>query len=389
MPDLTLEESTIKKLQARAETQGVSADQLLGELLDDETIQDMRQFFSLSIDMLCVASADGHILRLNDAFATTLGYQREDLIGRHLLEFIHPDDIPGTLHAMERHVAGEIVETFENRYRCADESFRWLAWSLSPTTDGKTYAIARDISERVQNDMELRARNEELDAFAYSVAHDVKNPIASMMGFASLMRSYYERMDRETMLYYTNEILEGGYQVREIVDSLLLLARVRQANMPKIQPVDMMHIIEDVTDRLKPQIMARSVAINMPESWPKVLGYAPWIEQVWMNYISNAIKYGGTPPVIELGADNLPDGRVRFWVRDNGGGLTSEEQKRLFKPFTRLSSTRKVEGHGLGLSIVNRIVDKLGGQVGVESVVGEGSRFYFTLYSVGAMLSVS
>jgi two-component system sensor histidine kinase/response regulator len=99
---------------------------------------------------------------------------------------------------------------------------------------------------------------------------------------------------------------------------------------------------------------------------------------VWANYISNAIKYGGRPPHIELGATAQDDGMVRFWVRDNGAGLTPEEQTRLFIPFTRLDQVQ-VKGHGLGLSIVRRIVGKLGGQVGVESQVGQGSVFSFTL----------
>jgi signal transduction histidine kinase len=104
---------------------------------------------------------------------------------------------------------------------------------------------------------------------------------------------------------------------------------------------------------------------------------------VWVNYISNAVKYGGTPPAaprVELGGEVQPDGMARFWVRDNGSGLTQEQQTRLFTPFTQLNQVR-ARGHGLGLSIVRRIVEKLGGQVGVESsgVPGEGSLFYFTL----------
>ena len=124
-------------------------------------------------------------------------------------------------------------------------------------------------------------------------------------------------------------------------------------------------------------------------TWPVALGYAPWVEEVWANYLSNALKYGGRPPCVELGAAPLPNppplaeegegrGMVRFWVRDNGPGILPEDQARLFTPFTRLDQVR-VKGHGLGLSIVKRIVEKLGGQVGVESQVGHGSTFSFTL----------
>ena len=120
--------------------------------------------------------------------------------------------------------------------------------------------------------------------------------------------------------------------------------------------------------------------IRYPQHWPVALGHAPWIEEVWTNYLSNGIKYGGQPPRLQLGATACSDGMIRFWVRDNGPGLTPEEQAQLFMPFTQLDQARAL-GHGLGLSIVRRILEKLGGQVGVESegVPGEGCRFWFTL----------
>ena len=112
--------------------------------------------------------------------------------------------------------------------------------------------------------------------------------------------------------------------------------------------------------------------------WPVALGHMAWVEEVWVNYLSNAIKYSGKPPHLELGAEEQPDGMVRYWVRDNGPGLTPEDQARLFTPFTRLDQVR-ARGYGLGLSIVRRIVEKLGGQVGVESQPGQGCTFFFTL----------
>jgi signal transduction histidine kinase len=118
--------------------------------------------------------------------------------------------------------------------------------------------------------------------------------------------------------------------------------------------------------------------IVLPEAWPVAVGYGPWIEEVWVNYLSNGIKYGGRPPRLELGANVEGDGMIRFWARDNGHGLTQEEQARLFTPFTRLEQA-SLKGHGLGLSIVRRIVEKLDGEVGVESQVGEGSVFSFVL----------
>jgi signal transduction histidine kinase len=144
----------------------------------------------------------------------------------------------------------------------------------------------------------------------------------------------------------------------------------------------MANIVDEARLRLSDLIEERQAEIVLPEAsaWPVALGHAEWIVEVWVNYFSNAIKYGGQPPCMKLGAEAQPDGMVRFWARDNGHGLSPEEQARLFTPFTRLNQVR-AKGHGLGLSIVRRIVEKLGGQVGVESRIGQGSSFFFTLPS--------
>jgi signal transduction histidine kinase len=160
---------------------------------------------------------------------------------------------------------------------------------------------------------------------------------------------------------------------------------VRQMEEVPTTLLDMTAIVTAAQDRLADLIIACQGEIILPPVWPMAVGYAPWIEEVWVNYLSNALKYGGNPPQIELGfdvakeaVDQFPNFQIRFWVRDNGPGLTPEEQGRLFTSFTRLDQVR-AKGHGLGLSIVRRIVEKLGGQVGVESEVGWGSTFWFTL----------
>jgi len=106
-----------------------------------------------------------------------------------------------------------------------------------------------------------------------------------------------------------------------------------------------------------------------------------WLEEVWINFISNAIKYGGTPPAMYIGWDKVPGNKAIFWIEDNGNGISEGDIKKLYSKFTRLEAHQKVEGNGLGLSIVKRIVEKLNGEVGVESanIPGEGSKFYFIL----------
>jgi PAS domain S-box-containing protein len=253
---------------------------------------------------------------------------------------------------------------------------------------------ARLVEELRQHTSELEARNEELDAFAHTVAHDLKSPLSYIVSFAEILKQSHDPR-QEQDLGYLRMIAKKGRKMAFIIDELLLLAGVRKIEELDIAPLDMANVVAQVLERMSDVIQESQAEIILPPSWPVALGYGSWVEEVWVNYLSNAIKYGGQPPRVELGSDVVGSGEwvaesdrsslttphsplIRFWVRDNGPGLTPEEQERLFTPFTRLHQV-STKGHGLGLSIVRRIVEKLGGQVGVESEVGEGSVFSFTL----------
>jgi len=229
-----------------------------------------------------------------------------------------------------------------------------------------------------QHTAELQASNEELDAFAHTVAHDLKAPLNVIVGYSAVLEEDYATMPQEELRLYLGTIAQYGHKMSNVIDELFLLASARRMDEVEVGPLDMAHIVAEAHARLAYLIREHQAEIILPESWPVALGYAPWVEEVWVNYLSNAIKYGGRPPRVELGAVEQADGTVRFWVRDNGPGLSPEDQARLFVPFTQLRQVR-AEGHGLGLSIVLRIVQKMGGQVEVESQIGQGSVFAFTL----------
>jgi signal transduction histidine kinase len=246
--------------------------------------------------------------------------------------------------------------------------------------------MSEDITERKQAEEALRAQNEqlqarnkELDAFARTVAHDLKNPLGALTTIAEILLEDYTHMPAEKLGEYLQSIVRGGQRASQIVESLLLLAGVRQRTIT-LEPLDMAAIVTESLQRLAGMIELYQAEIIMPATWPAVLGYAPWVEEVWVNYLTNGFKYGGQPPRLELGAAVQPDGTARFWVQDNGYGLTPQAQAQLFTEFTQLEPDR-ADGYGLGLSIVRRIVEKLGGQVGVESegVPGRGSTFSFSL----------
>jgi signal transduction histidine kinase len=223
----------------------------------------------------------------------------------------------------------------------------------------------------------LQHQNQELEAFAHSVAHDIKNPVNVITNYTEMLIEDLETTLTPESLMMLQSSHEAAHNIVNIIDALLLLASTRQQQVD-MEVLNMGEIVAQVQFQLTKMINDFKGEIVTASKWPAALGYAPWIAEVWANYLSNALKYGGHPPQLELGATPLENQRIKFWIRDNGTGLTPEQQSQLFVPFSRISQAR-VKGHGLGLSIVQRIVTKCGGQVGIESEVEQGCTFYFTL----------
>jgi len=172
-------------------------------------------------------------------------------------------------------------------------------------------------------------------------------------------------------------------KMNAMLESMLLLSRIRSTKLD-LAPVDVALIIRSAIAQLKDRIKKNKVEVKVdPDACPNVIGYPPWIEHVFVNLIDNAIKYRGPNnehPVIEI-RHSTHAGRVRYEIIDNGIGIAPEDQPRLFSPFSRVDVGYKVEGSGIGLSIVQRIIDRMGGEVGVESALGKGSTFWFILSS--------
>jgi PAS domain S-box-containing protein len=243
----------------------------------------------------------------------------------------------------------------------------------------KVLTAMLDITERKEMEIALRQVNSELDTFARTVAHALKSPLGAIVGYADYLAEVLLELDPEECIKILKRITEAGYKGANIINEILLLAGVRKQEVSR-RSIDMQDVVQDAQHQLGLMIEEYKGELILPESWPPALGYAPWIQEVWVNYLSNGLKYGGEPPRLELGATPQGEGMFRFWVRDNGTGLPLEAQARLFSEFIRLEEVH-VDGHGLGLSIVRRIMEKLGGEAGVESngKSGQGCTFYFTL----------
>ncbi|HSH05565.1 MAG TPA: hybrid sensor histidine kinase/response regulator [Anaerolineae bacterium] len=222
---------------------------------------------------------------------------------------------------------------------------------------------------------ELQLRNDALDSFASMVAHDLKNPLSTAIGFIEYIQDNKSDLPLDQLEIYHQSILNCLDKSVQIVDSLLLFARIPNAPLHST-PIDTQILFQVLQIRLNPLIETYQATINWPTSTPLATGHADWVEEVWFNYLSNAIKYGGTPPIITIETDYTDNGYVRFSIKDNGLGLPPHTEQEVFKPLTRFSA--QSDGHGLGLSIVQRIITRLGGTVGVNNSP-LGCTFWFTL----------
>lgn len=318
--------------------------------------------FSSMNDAVIVLDKAGRIVDLNPAGSRMLGSTRRKAVGGALADLAA--DLASAIVQFDRqHQGGQIT--------LGDRVLELRVSTLAgPRQDEVgTLTVLRDITDRAQ-------MMHELDAYAHTVAHDLKNPLGIISAYVQLIREA-DGSPQGELANYLDRISETAHSMAEIIQGLLLLAKVRSVEEIEAEPLDMRQVVSDVLARFAPHLRETAAEISLPEHWPSARGYAPWVEEMWANYLSNALKYGGSPPQIELAADE-DDRWVRFSVRDHGPGLSESARGRVFHEFERLDN-KTAAGHGLGLSIVARIARKLGGEVGVDSQPGAGCTFWFTL----------
>ncbi len=307
-----------------------------------------------------VTAADA---RDDPTFETSLSVQSLNLRSVMCVPLIARDDVMGALYLDNR------IE--RNAFTATDLSFLQL-FANQAAVSIENAILNEDLEARIQ------VRTAELEAYAHTVAHDLKNPMTVVLSYAALLGEEWQAMSVDEIAQALSFIEQSSSKMCNIIDELLLLATVQKQVEVRITALAMDRIVDEARQRLANLIYDQQAEIQVPTDWPVAVGHELWVEEVWVNYLSNALKYGGPTPRIVLGADAPPGEQVRFWIRDNGPGIPPEKQALLFTEFTRLGDLR-AQGHGLGLSIVRRIIDRLGGQVGAESWLGAGSLFWFTL----------
>jgi len=354
---------------------------------------ELKRFFSISMDPLCIAGTDGYFKVVNPRWEKVLGYSQEELLRQPYLEFIHPDDREATLQESAKLAEGRDLASFENRYRCRDGSYRWFNWTATAVTErGLIYAAARDVTERKQADQriqelnrelghkleELAAVNQELEGFSYSVAHDLRAPLRHIDGFSKILLEDYCAEMKEEAQGLLERIRDGAQHMGALIDELLNFSRLGRQE-PQRQITGLNSIVEEARTGLRTEGNGRAIEWHV--------GRLPFadcdpalMKQVFSNLLANALKF--TRPreqaVIEVG--QFPSqGQTVIFVRDNGVGFDMKHADKLFGVFQRLHRSEDFEGTGVGLALVQKIVQKHGGRIWVEAALDRGATFFFTL----------
>ena len=340
--------------------------------------------------MLVVDSAN-RVVDVNPAFCKIIGMQARQISGIQADIFFSKMKI-GIDHfsvendfTLETQIGVDVnFQSFEVKCHLVEDKNQKIIGRIFLITDITTKkmivdALADSNNRRKSEIIEKEKLILDLDAYSRSVAHDLKNPISSVVGLSELIKISLSENKKDEAIEMVDMVKDQSEKMVRIIDDLLILSRIRKEEI-KIFPIDISRILSEVLKRLHDEINMRKAIFKIPDHWPKVLGHNQWIEEVLMNLISNALKYGGIPPEIRLGFEKETGSTYRLWIQDNGNGIPSESLTKIFEDFERLGR-KDIQGHGLGLPIVKRIIEKLGGEVNVESSnkTGEGCIFSFTL----------
>jgi PAS domain S-box-containing protein len=364
-----------------------------------EKERNLETFFTLSLELLCVADNDGNLQRVNPAWEETLGWTISDLSKKPFLELAHPDDREVTLRAIEENATGPAaaVVEFENRYLCKDGSYRWFQWSTAAApAQNLIYAAGRDITERKEAEAALRqlaedleerfaartadlsAANEELEAFAYSVSHDLRAPLRGIDGFSqAVLEEYSESLD-ETGRDYLVRLRSASQRMGHLIDDMLSLSRVSRFELSREQ-MDLSAIATSLSVELQEREPDRHVEFVIHDG-VTALGDFRFLSIVLENLLANAFKFTSKSATarIEFGRE-LVDGENAYFVRDDGAGFDMTYAEQLFVPFQRLHTVTEFPGSGIGLATIRRIITRHGGRVWAHGEIDRGATMYFTL----------
>jgi len=348
-------------------------------------------------DAIIVRSLEGEILSWNAAAERLYGWSAEETVGHPVAAFVPPgapDLSPDVLASI---VAGDQLSFFESRRVHRDGTPIDVSVTLSPVRDAAgaitaIASIAREVGEQRRQREQIAALNRELemrladlekamavkDEFLGSVSHELRTPLTSLVGLVHMLHERGELVDRESRREAIDQLATDAARLQQIIENMLILARLDHTTFES-EPLLVQRVAPPVIDAHRRRFPSREVIDDFPADLPVVLAQRTWVDQVLTNLLSNAQKYTpGDAPVRVEAIQRETDVEIR--VLDHGPGLTEEEARRIFEPFTRLPRDRyRGPGSGLGLAVCRRLVELMGGTIDAGPRPGGGAIFRFRL----------
>ncbi|WP_431094780.1 PAS domain S-box protein [Polaromonas aquatica] len=326
---------------------------------------------------------EGAATYFNRAWFDLAGGKMEDWTGTQWFAAIHPDDLPDI--KARWHVAKATRSQYTGIRRVlARDGVHTMSYRASPVLDEQgevTFwvGIDADITEIKAIEAALRLSNQELEAFSYSVSHDLRSPLNTVDGFSRLLGKHLGSNAGERVTHYLARIQAGVAQMGQLIEDLLSLAQVSRSPLNNAA-VDLSGLARTIVDEWQVRDPGRKVAVNIEEGL-KAYGDSRLVRVVMENLIGNAWKFSAQQPVAEIAVGCQLDaaGLPEFFVGDNGAGFDMAYADKLFTPFQRLHAVSEFPGTGIGLATVSRVIKRHGGRIWAEAAPGKGARFFFTL----------
>jgi len=351
-----------------------------------------QKYLDIAGAMIVVIGSDQKVVLVNRKCCEILGYNEHEIVGKNWFETFLPERVRDEVKAgFVKLMAGEIepVEFFENPVLTRSREERVIAWHNAVLRNGAgnitgTISSGEDITDRKRAEeererwaSELARSNAELEQFAYVASHDLQEPLRMISGFTQLLaRRYKDRLD-ENAYEFIDYIVDGATRMQRMIEDLLAYSRVGTRGNP-FELISCKDIFDQVIANLKMAIGENNAQVTH-DPLPAIMADSTQMTQLFQNLISNAIKFRGEePPRVHISVKRAGNEWV-FSVRDNGIGIAPEFFDRLFQIFQRLHTGKEYPGTGIGLAICKKIVERHGGRIWVESEVGRGSTFYFTI----------